>query len=158
MGLFDAFGRMDRPRNPSGVLGMLGLDRFFEPGALPGLGTQSGSATAAAAADPLFAQPGQGQGYYAYDPSWRERIQSGVQSGLENQGVSRALARDYGDKAETTAGAVPGVGQVLSANDFYRANRANDMRGMALSGIGMIPGAGIKAAQEGRGLLKLVKR
>jgi hypothetical protein len=37
MGLFDAFGRMDRPRNPSGLMGMLGLDRFFEPGGQQGM-------------------------------------------------------------------------------------------------------------------------
>lgn len=44
--------------------------------------------------------------------------------------------------ADIGAGFVPGIGTAMSARDFERARRDDDMLGMGLSGLGMIPVVG----------------
>lgn len=147
MGLFDWFTSGDSPQfrqafrkaNPS-----LRASNDWGPAPAPpqgGLfGVMGSPARQSAAADPLTAQPGGGQGYSSYNPSWRERIGAGIQSGLETAGVSRPMAQDYGGKAETVAGMTPVVGQVLSANEAARAAAAHDPGGVAMGLFSMLPG------------------
>lgn len=113
---------------------------------------------ARAAADPnLLLQPG-GPRYSevsSYSPSWTEMLGATAQDTLEGLGVSRPLAREYGGKAETAASLTPGVGQVLSANDYVRSAEGGNLSGMAMAGLGMIPGVkGAKALEEGADVLK----
>jgi len=60
---------------------------------------------------------------------------------------------DLGDMAaDIGAGFLPGIGTALSARDFERARREDDMLGMALSSLGVIPvlGGVTRAANKAR--------
>jgi hypothetical protein len=93
----------------------------------------------------------------SYTPSWTERLGAGVQSAAEALGVNRPRAQRYGRDAETAAGFTPGLGQILSANDYARASEGGDWAGMGLAALGALPG-GIgkeaKMATEGAGGLR----
>lgn len=129
---------------------------------MPSLLRQNVSGTRAATDPNLLIQPGglPGAEMSTYNPSWTEMLGAKTQDMLEGFGVSRPMARDYGGKAETAASLTPGVGQVLSANDYYRSANAGDLKGMGWATLGMLPGAkGAKLLDEGadamRGVTKL---
>lgn len=88
--------------------------------------------------------------YWANKVKWAE---GGSVQVKDNTGVLKSLSKllsldnpksmTAGETAaDLAAGFVPGVGTALSARDFERARREDDVLGMGLSGLGMIPVVG----------------
>lgn len=92
----------------------------------------------------------QGTTMEAYSPSLRERMSKGVSDALYNSGAisDRYRAQNVGDNLTSLAEFVPGVGDVVDADEFGRAAASGDIGGMAMAGLGVIPVVG-DAAQKG---------
>ena len=91
-----------------------------------------------------------------YNPSWSERLGATVQDTLAELGASKTYAQEFGQKAQTVAGMLPGVGQLLSANQAYRDYGSGNYVGAAVNTLGArpLPGGLGKVAQEAEGLAR----
>lgn len=77
----------------------------------------------------------------AYEPSWTERIESSVQSGLMSLGMDRYQALQLGRKVGALGA---GVGSGLSGNDSYRGYASGHPVLGSIHAVGVLPlpGAG----------------
>lgn len=97
----------------------------------------------------------------AYEPSARERIGNAIYDSLRGFGL-RGTASSARKAYEATADFVPGLGDVLAANDFGRAVDSGDTLGAIMAGgglaLGVVPVVGDaanSAAKRARGAFNL---
>ncbi|MDO1583077.1 DNA/RNA non-specific endonuclease [Rhizobium oryzicola] len=97
----------------------------------------------------------------AYKPSLTERIEGSVQSGLMSLGMDKYWAGEYGRRAGTVAGFVPGLGNAMDADDAKRSFKSGQYLLGGIQTVGAATGLGVgKIATKGltKGAEKLVQK
>ena len=80
----------------------------------------------------------------AYTPSLRDKMSAGIANALHDSGAisDKYRAQNVGDNLTSLAEFIPGVGDVVDADEFGRSAAQGDLGGMAMAGLGVIPVVG----------------